>query len=192
MLPDPGRQFAEWYAVAAARETADPNAMTLATATAGGAPSARMVLLRDFDGETFCFYTGYEGRKAAELAENPQAALVFHWPELGRQVRIEGSVAKVSAEQSDRYFASRPSESRLGAWASHQSSVLQSREEIERSLADARARFADGEIPRPERWGGYRLTPHTYEFWQHGEARLHDRFRYRRDAGGWIIERLAP
>jgi pyridoxamine 5'-phosphate oxidase len=192
MLPDPGRQFAEWYAVAATRETADPNAMTLATATAGGAPSARMVLLRDFDGETFCFYTGYEGRKAAELAENPRAALVFHWPELGRQVRIEGSVAKVSAEQSDRYFASRPPESRLGAWASHQSSVRPSREELERSLADARSRFADGEIPRPERWGGYRLTPRTYEFWQHGEARLHDRFRYRRDAGGWIIERLAP
>ncbi len=191
--PDPTGQFRTWYdEAAAAGGGEDVNAMALATATAHGAPSVRMVLLRGFDEGDLCFYTGYESRKASELDQNPNAALLFHWHVLGRQVRIEGRVTRLPADRSDAYFESRPKDSRLGAWASHQGAVLESRAELERSLQAAEERFEGGEIPRPERWGGYRLTPERYEFWQHGDARLHDRFRYRREHGVWVIERLAP
>ncbi len=182
-----------WYdQAAAAGGGGDVNAMALATATADGAPSVRMVLLRGVDEGDLCFYTGYESRKASELDQNPNAALLFHWQTLGRQVRIEGAVERLPADRSDAYFESRPRDSRLGAWASHQGSVLDSRAELERALQAAEERFAGGDVPRPERWGGYRLTPERYEFWQHGDARLHDRFRYRVEDGAWVIERLAP
>ena len=189
--PDPFRQFRTWYDAAAAGG-GDVNAMALATAAEDGAPSVRMVLLRGVDQGDLCFYTGYESRKASELDRNPNAALLFHWGALGRQVRIEGRVARLPAGRSDAYFESRPLDSRLGAWASRQGSVLQSRGELEAALRAAEERFAGGNVPRPERWGGYRLTPERYEFWQHGDARLHDRFRYRVKDGAWVIERLAP
>ena len=191
--PDPARQFRAWYDAAASAElAADVNAMALATATPDAQPSVRMVLLRGFDAEGVRFYTGYGSRKAGELDANPRAAVVFHWAELGRQVRIEGRVTRLAADHSDAYFASRPGESRLGAWASQQGAVLPSRDALERELETVRERFSDGPVPRPQRWGGYQLTPAGYEFWQHGDARLHDRFRYRREHGAWIIERLAP
>jgi pyridoxamine 5'-phosphate oxidase len=190
---DPLRQFGAWFDTAAAGDhAADVTAVALATATSSAVPSVRMVLLHGFDSDGFRFYTGYASRKASELDQNPQAALLFHWPEEGRQVRIEGAVARLTADQSDAYFESRPAESRLGAWASHQGAVLTSRAELEGALEDVRARFGAGPIPRPERWGGYALTPRRFEFWQHGAARLHDRFGYRREHDLWIIERLAP
>ena len=191
--PNPARQFQAWYdEAAAAGGGGDVNAMALATATADGAPSVRMVLLRGVAEGDLCFYTGYESRKASELDQNPNAAVLFHWQTLGRQVRIEGRVERLPADRSDAYFESRPRDSRLGAWASHQGSVLDSRAELERELQSAEQRFAGEEILRPPRWGGYRLTPERYEFWQHGDARLHDRFRYRVKDGAWVIERLAP
>jgi pyridoxamine 5'-phosphate oxidase len=190
---DPLRQFGAWFDTASAGDhAADVTAVALATATTDAAPSVRMVLLHGFDAEGFRFYTGYASRKASELDRNPKAAMLFHWPEQGRQVRLEGVVARLTAVRSDAYFESRPAASRLGAWASNQGAVLTSRAELETALAEARDRFGAGPIPRPERWGGYELTPHRFEFWQHGAARLHDRFVYRRRDGGWIIERLAP
>jgi pyridoxamine 5'-phosphate oxidase len=170
-----------------------PETAVLATATAGGAPSARAVLVKGAGDDDFLFFTNYESRKGRELAENPRAALVFLWQPLGRQVRVEGTVERLSEEESAAYFATRPTGSQLGAWASPQSSVLTSRESLERRVADAEARFADGEIPLPPHWGGFRLTPDAVEFWQHRENRLHDRLRYRRGPdGGWLVERLAP
>jgi pyridoxamine 5'-phosphate oxidase len=177
--PDPLRQFAAWY------EGNDP--VALATATADGAPSARMVLLKGFDGRGFVFYTGYESRKGRELEANPRAALLFYWEDTGRQVRIEGAVARVGTGESDAYWASRPLGSRLSAAASEQSAPIAGRDELE-----ARVVSLVGEPPRPERWGGYRLAPEAYEFWQHRDDRLHDRFRYERDGGAWRIERLQP
>jgi pyridoxamine 5'-phosphate oxidase len=188
--PDPVAQFRAWYA--AAREAGGrlPEAVALATATRTGAPSARMVLLKGFDAAGFVFFTGYESRKGRELDDNPRAALLFYWEALGRQVRVEGGVDRVAEEESDAYWASRPPASRLSAAASEQSRPIGTREELERRVESL---AAAGEAPRPARWGGYRLEPDVFEFWQHRDDRLHDRFRYARDSGGgWAVERLQP
>ena len=192
--PDPIRQFERWLGEASKAELPEPTAMTLATVDARGKPDARIVLLKGVDERGFVFFTNYESRKGAELAAKPAATLLFHWVELERQVRIEGLVSKVSAEESDRYFATRPREARLGAWASPQSRVIADRAWLERELAAARERFATaGEtLPRPPHWGGYRIAPEAFEFWQGRASRLHDRLRYRREASRWRIERLAP
>ncbi len=189
---DPIARFTVWFREAGESGIALAEAMTLATATAAGAPSARTVLLKGVDERGFVFYTNYESRKGRELAENPRAALVFHWSALGRQVRVEGRVARVSAAESDSYFVTRPRESRLAAWASRQSEAVESRQAIEARFSELEARFRDREVPRPSFWGGYRLLPETIEFWQHGENRLHDRFRYRRSGRVWTVDRLAP
>jgi pyridoxamine 5'-phosphate oxidase len=190
--PDPIVQFGRWFADALASDMIEPTAMTLATADPGGRPSARMVLLKGFDEGGFVFYTNYGSRKAGELADNPAAALVFWWPTLQRQVRVEGHVGRVSREQSAEYFASRPLGSRLGAWASAQSQVIESRAELEDRLAELTERYLGGDVPLPPFWGGYRLRPEVIEFWQNRADRLHDRLRYRRDLEGWAIERLSP
>jgi pyridoxamine 5'-phosphate oxidase len=190
--PDPIEQFREWFDQALGADLYEPNAMTLATATPDGRPSARIVLLKGFDDLGFVFYTNYESRKGSEMEDNPRAALVFHWNELERQVRVEGTVSRVSAEESDAYYASRPRGSRLGAWASEQSRVSDGRETLERRLEELEAEYGEGEIPRPPYWGGYRVEPEAVEFWQGRENRLHDRLLYRRERGGWRIERLQP
>jgi pyridoxamine 5'-phosphate oxidase len=190
---DPFQQFRCWLDQAVAAQLPQPLGMTLATATADGRPSARLVLLRGCDERGFVFFTNYESRKALELANNPQAALVFYWAELDRQVRIEGTVERVSAEESDAYFRSRPWGSRLGAWASPQSQVIASRDVLERSMEELTARYPDSDVPRPPYWGGYRVIPVSIEFWQGQANRLHDRLRYRRrDGDSWLLERLAP
>ena len=190
--PEPLRQFERWFAEARAAGVAAPEAMALATATAGGLPSVRMVLLKGADERGFDFYTNYESRKARELEANPQAALLFHWRRLGRQVRIEGQVARIPDGESEAYFRTRPLESRLAAWASPQSRPLASRDELDGLYAEAVARFPGDEVPLPPQWGGFRLQPDSYEFWQHGDDRLHDRVRYEREDGVWRRERLAP
>jgi pyridoxamine 5'-phosphate oxidase len=188
--PDPLVQLRQWLAEARDAGIELPETMTLATATRDGFPSARMVLLKDA-GDGLTFYSGYESRKGHELAENPRAALVLYWHPLGRQVRVEGSVERVPPEQSDDYFRSRPLGSRLSAAVSRQSEVVTSREDLEQAAAEL-GRGGGENVERPETWGGYRLVPQQWEFWQHRLDRLHDRFRYRRGAEGWIIERLAP
>jgi pyridoxamine 5'-phosphate oxidase len=192
--PDPLRQFQNWLHEAVRAELPEPTAMTLATAAEDGAPSARIVLLKGVDARGFVFFTNYESRKAGELAARPAAALLFYWVELERQVRVEGSVAKITAAESDPYFATRPLASRLGAWASPQSRVIPDRDWLEREVAAARERFAPhGErIPRPPHWGGYRVDPKTIEFWQGRASRLHDRIAYSQEASGWRVRRLAP
>src|SRR5262245_27454283 len=190
--PDPVRQFQRWFDAAVAAGLPEPNAMTLATCTADGVPSARIVLLKICDERGLAFFTNYRSRKGRELANNPRAALVFFWPALERQVRVEGRVELVSADESDAYFASRPVNSRLGAWASDQSAVIPSREELERKQRELEAQFPDGRVPRPPHWGGYRVVPDVFEFWQGRPSRLHDRLRYRRVEGRWVIERLSP
>lgn len=189
---DPFTQFGDWFNQAVASGLRLPNALTLATADAQGVPSARAVLLKGYDTEGFVFYTNYESRKGRELDANPRACLLFSWEELERQIRIEGLVEKVSAAESDAYFASRPLGSRLGAWASPQSDAVADRSALEARFAEAQHRFGDA-VPRPPHWGGYRLVPVAIEFWQGRENRLHDRLVYRReDAGRWSIRRLAP
>ncbi len=190
---DPIAQFRRWFDEALAAEVLDPNAMTLATASPAGHPSARIVLLKGFDADGFALYTNYESRKAQELEANPWAALVFWWGVLERQVRVEGQVERVAERDSDAYFGSRPRGSRLGAWASPQSRVIAGRDVLESRLEEAEARFPDESVPRPSYWGGYRVRPEAVEFWQGRPSRLHDRLRYRRaEEGVWLVERLAP
>jgi pyridoxamine 5'-phosphate oxidase len=184
---DPLEQFHAWFEEArGAVET--PEIMALATS----GPSVRMVLLKGADEQGFTFYTGYVSRKAAELERDPRAALLFHWAPLGRQVRVEGPVERVPAAESDAYFASRPRGAQLAASASRQSSVLEDRDELEARVAELQREYEGRDVPRPEHWGGYRLRPESYEFWQHRDDRMHDRFRYRRDGDGWVVERLSP
>lgn len=191
--PDPVEQFRRWFEAALEAGLHEPNAMTLATADASGAPSARVVLLKGYDERGFVFYTGYAGRKARELEENPRAALVFYWGELERQVRVEGDVSRVPEEESDAYFASRPEGSRIGALVSRQSEIVESRVVLEERQRELEREYAGGEIPRPEGWGGYRLAPSRVEFWQGRESRLHDRLLYTADGSGeWEISRLQP
>jgi pyridoxamine 5'-phosphate oxidase len=190
---DPIRQFTLWLDQAVSAGLREPYAMTLATATPDGRPSARTVLLRGLDGEGFTFYTNYDSRKGKELAGNPRAALVFYWPELERQVRIEGTVEETSADDSDRYFRTRPRESQLGAWASPQSAVIPDRDQLEEHFRAAAREYEGRDVPRPPNWGGYRVRPEVIEFWQGRPGRLHDRLCYRKlPGGGWKIERLSP
>ena len=190
---DPLTMFEAWFAEAAESGLVEPNAMTLATATPEGKPSARVVLLKDFDATGFSFFTNYASRKGEEIAANPFAALTFWWGPLERQIRIEGRVEKLDTDESDAYFASRPQGSRLGAWVSHQSAVIPDRTVLEQRLAELTAQYGDEAPPRPPYWGGYRVIPAVYEFWQGGLHRLHDRLRYtRRDDGAWDLARLSP
>ncbi len=191
--PDPFRQFDTWYRLAAEAGLWLPDAMTLATCTPDGAPSARVVLLKGFTQDGFSFFTNYDSRKGRELEANPRAALVFWWGELERQVRAEGRVGRVTAAESDVYFQTRPRGSQLGALASRQSEILAGRAELDRRVAELQARYGDGPVPRPPGWGGYRLRPDVIEFWQGRPDRLHDRLCYVRLAGGgWQVRRLAP
>jgi len=189
--PDPLREFERWFEEARGSGLAVPEAMALATSTPDGRPSVRMVLLKSADERGFAFYTNYESRKGAELAANPHAALLFYWQPLGRQVRVEGRVERATTEESEVYFRTRPLGSRLAAWASPQSRPLADRAELERLYAEAAERLGD-DVPRPPQWGGFRLRPDAYEFWEHRDDRLHDRVRYERDATGWSRARLAP
>jgi pyridoxamine 5'-phosphate oxidase len=191
--PNPFIQFKKWFDQALAAQLPEPNAMTIATATPDGKPSARMVLLKDFDQRGFVFFTNYNSHKGQELTENPHAALVFWWAELERQVRIVGRVEKVSEQESDIYFHSRPANSRLGAWVSNQSEVIESREVLEQRLREFQNKYENQEIPRPPHWGGLRVIPTEMEFWQGRSSRLHDRLLYTRlDDSSWKIERLSP
>jgi pyridoxamine 5'-phosphate oxidase len=189
---DPIALFLEWLAEAELHGIEQPEAMALATAAADGRPSARMVLLRGADEHGFRFFSNHDSRKGGELATNPVAALLFHWQPIGRQVRIEGPVSRLAEAESDAYFASRPRDSRLSAWASDQSRPLESREQLLERLEQARTRFAGGEVPRPPYWGGYLLAPRSIEFWQHGLHRLHDRRLYTLSDGSWSSSLLAP
>jgi pyridoxamine 5'-phosphate oxidase len=190
--PDPVRQFKLWMDQAIEVGLLEPNAMTLATAGASGQPNARTVLLKSFDGNGFVFYTNYHSRKAREIAENARVSLLFYWGELERQVRIAGVAARVSETESDEYFNSRPVGHQLGAWVSNQSEVIEGRESLEDRLAALSKRFEPGPIPRPPHWGGFRVEPHTFEFWQGRPNRLHDRLEYRRSPDAWVIRRLSP
>jgi len=191
--PDPVVEFDRWFSQAQEAKALEPNAMTLATATRAGAPSARIVLLKGYDERGFVFFTDYRSQKGTELEQNPQASLVFFWPELERQVRITGTVERTSAQESEAYFRSRPRGSRLGAWVSHQSRVIPSRAQLESGLREVEERFPTDDVPLPPHWGGYRLRPEKVEFWQGREDRLHDRIRYlRKKNGGWQVERLSP
>lgn len=190
--PDPIEQFARWFTDAVAAGLEEPNAMTLATATADGRPSARMVLMKEFDARGFVFFTSYTSRKARELDANPRAALVFFWQALLRQVRVVGRVEHASAEESDAYFRSRPPEAQLGAWASAQSTPLSGRAALDARFVELQAEYAGQAVPRPPQWGGYRLVPDEVEFWQGRPHRLHDRLLYQRAGPAWTITRLAP
>jgi pyridoxamine 5'-phosphate oxidase len=193
LAEDPMDQFAAWMADAVAVPLPEPTAMVLATVSASGRPRARTVLLKQYDSGGFTFYTNRTSRKATDMAEVPRASLVFPWYPMHRQVIIEGSVSVLSTEESEPYFHSRPRGSQLGAWASRQSSVISSRAELDDRYAELERRWPDGaEVPMPDFWGGYRVVPDVVEFWQGRTNRLHDRFRYRYDAGRWVVERLAP
>ena len=189
---NPFVQFDLWFQQALNARLPEPNAMALATATPDGKPSARMVLLKGFDERGFVFFTNYEARKSAEILQNSHAALLFYWPELERQVRIEGVVERTARKESDEYFQTRPIESRLGALASKQSSVIPGRGVLEQRVTDLREKYRDQEIPTPPSWGGFRVGPVVFEFWQGRANRLHDRIRYTLEGGVWTIERLSP
>jgi pyridoxamine 5'-phosphate oxidase len=189
---DPFRQFDAWFREAEAAKLNEPNAMTLATVSGEGIPSARTVLLKGVDGRGFVFFTNYESHKGRDLTANPRASLVFPWLELERQVLVSGTVTKVSREETDAYFQTRPIGSQLGAWTSAQSTIVPGRESLEANLRIIKERYAGTNVPTPPHWGGYRVSPHSVEFWQGRRNRLHDRLRYRRTPDGWVIERLAP
>jgi pyridoxamine 5'-phosphate oxidase len=191
--PNPIKQFANWFTAAIEAQIRDVNAMSLATASADGRPSVRIVLLKGFDQDGFVFFTNYESEKGHQLAANPYAALAFYWIELDRQIRISGRTEKTSREESARYFHSRPLGSQLGAWASRQSEAVDARRVLDARMAQITERFAGKPVPLPEHWGGFRLKPDQMEFWQGRANRLHDRFRYRlQGKGEWLLERLAP
>ncbi|MGB2867712.1 MAG: pyridoxamine 5'-phosphate oxidase [Bacteroidota bacterium] len=192
VLQNPYTQFKLWFEDAVHAEIMEPTAMVLATATPEGVPSARVVLMKSFDDNGFVFYTNYDSRKGSELEKNPHAALLFFWVELGRQVRVEGVVRKTSEEKSVEYFATRPHDSRIGAWASQQSQIIASRSELEAKFQEYAAKFKEREIPKPDRWGGFTLEASRFEFWQGRESRLHDRIVYKRKENEWEIVRLAP
>lgn len=189
---DPFIRFGAWFEEARESEINDPNAMTLATADSRGHPSARMVLLKDYDETGFVFYTNLQSRKGGELAENPYVALLFHWKSLRRQVRIEGPAEPVSEAEADAYFASRPRTSRIGAWASDQSRPMEGMFVLERRVAEFTAKFGIGEVPRPPHWSGFRVVPERIEFWRDGAFRLHEREVFHREGGAWRVERLFP
>lgn len=192
LLADPVEQFATWFRHAIDLRLHEPNAMSLATVDERGMPGQRTVLLKAFDTRGFVFFTNYTSRKAAHLETNPRASLLFPWITVERQIIVQGRVEKTTEEESLGYFVSRPRDSQIGAWVSHQSAVIGSRVELEEKLAEIRARFPEGDIPLPPFWGGYRVIPETIEFWQGGAARLHDRFIYTREGSGWRIDRLSP
>ena len=189
---DPFRQFEKWFAEAQAAKVPEPNAMVLASCTPDGRPSTRTVLLKALDGRGFVFYTNYESRKGRELAGNARASLLFPWIAMERQVMVEGTVSRVTREESDAYFHSRPRLSQLAAWASNQSSVIGDRALLESAMKALEKQYAGTDVPLPPNWGGFRLAPESVEFWQGRRSRLHDRLRYRREKDGWVIERLAP
>ena len=189
---DPLRQFERWFRDAADAGLRAPEAMAVATAASDAVPSLRMVLLKAFDDRGFVFFTGYESRKGRELAANPHAALLFYWDALGRQVRIEGAAEPTSRDETERYFRTRPRGSQIAALASSQSRVVSGRDELDARFAEVEADVAARDVPVPPAWGGLRVVPRTYEFWQHRENRLHDRLRYHSESGAWTIERLAP
>lgn len=190
--PDPLKQFQLWFQEALDTEVPDANAMTLATVSSHGLPSARIMLLKAAEARGLVFYTNYASRKSRELANNPSAAMVFYWPQISRQVRVTGTTERLSAQESEEYFHTRPRDSQLAALASHQSSPLGSRRELEEKMAELSRRYEGKGVPLPETWGGYCLSPATYEFWQGRPSRLHDRFLYRLEAGEWKIQRLNP
>ncbi len=192
VLPDPIAQFRQWFDAALNASVPEPNAMHISTVTAEGRPNGRIVLLKDVSETGFVFYTNYESRKGRELIEHPFATLTFFYPELERQIRIEGHVEKVSADESDEYFNSRPRGSQIGAWVSHQSLVIDSRDVLENRQRELESQFSGQPVPRPPYWGGFRVVPDALEFWQGRASRLHDRIRYRKVAQNWLIERLAP
>lgn len=189
---EPLAQFQSWFDNALDSGLPEPNAMHLSTVSAEGRPSSRIVLLKELDDEGFVFYTNYHGKKGRDLAVNPFASLTFFWVDLERQVRIEGKVAKVSGQESDKYFAVRPRGSQIGAWVSHQSEIIPSRDVLEQKQKEYEQNFADQEVPRPPHWGGYRLVPDRVEFWQGRPSRLHDRLMYNLREGEWTVSRLAP
>lgn len=192
LAPDPFTMFSRWFDAARAAHVLEPNAMVLSTVSVDGIPSARTVLLKGLTDDGFVFFSNYDSRKGAELGANPHCSLLFGWYDLQRQVRIEGAASRIPRAETEAYFASRPRDSQIGAWASAQSSVVGSRAELEVAYAEAAERFAEVDVPAPPHWGGYLVTPETVEFWQGRLHRMHDRLRYRRDGVSWLIERLAP
>ena len=192
LAPDPIAQFEHWYQETIDTNLPEPNAMSLATVDADGQPSLRTVLLKLYDAEGFVFYTNYHSRKARQIDANGRVALLFPWVALARQVKILGHAARIPTSESLRYFTTRPRGSQIGAWSSPQSQVITSRSLLEQKVEEIKRKFADGDVPLPDFWGGYRVVPESIEFWQGRDSRLHDRFRYTRDNGGWRIERLAP
>lgn len=192
LAKEPFRQFEKWFQEAEAAKVPEPNAMVCSLATKDGRPSSRIVLLKGLDGRGFVFFSNYESRKGRELSENPRASLLFPWISMERQIVVEGVVTKLTREESDAYFHSRPRGSQLGAWVSQQSSIVPSRTHLDEALKQVEQKYAGKEVPMPPYWGGYRVAPETVEFWQGRRNRLHDRLRYRRDKNEWVIERLAP
>jgi pyridoxamine 5'-phosphate oxidase len=192
LVPDPYAMFRSWFDAARSAGVVEPNAMVLSTVSADGQPSARTVLLKGLTDHGFVFFTNYESRKARELGANPHCSLLFGWYQVQRQVRVEGAASRIPRAESEAYFASRPRDSQLGAWASAQSSVVGSRTELEAAYAEVEARFAGQDVPAPPHWGGYLVTPERVEFWQGRRSRMHDRLSYRREGSSWRTERLAP